>query len=506
MNVVNRVIFNTVVLYAKMLITIGISLYSTRLVLNSLGVLDFGIFNLIAGIIAMLSFLNTAMTVSTQRYLSYNQGAKSVEMQKKVFTNSWILHIIIGLIVFFLLEIACPFLFNGFLNIPEERIGIAKTVYLYMSIAVFFTILAVPFTASLNAHENMLWIAIVNIFETILKLAIALSLMYFIQKQRLAIYGLLMAVLHFVTFLLYAGFCLKKYEECNIKNYRIDKPLIRELSIFAGWSLFGALCGVVRTQGLAILLNIFYGTVINAAYGIANQISGHMKFFSATLLRVLNPQIMKSEGMKNRQRMLRLSMMASKFGFFLLAFIAIPCIFEMPILLKIWLKNVPENTVIFSSLILVAMMTNQLTIGLQSAIQATGNIKIYQSVVGSILLFNLPVAYILLKTGLSAYTALISFICIEFIACMSRLFFLKKLVGLSIREYSEKVFLKEIIPIVMSILTCWLITHYCTFEFRFLLTGAVSVLVFAIFIYIAGLCDDEKLLISNFLRKVTKRI
>jgi O-antigen/teichoic acid export membrane protein len=496
-----RVIMNTGILYAKMLVTMGISLYSARLVLNALGASDYGIFNLIAGVIAMLSFLNAAMTTSTQRYLSFHQGTCNFEMQKKIFTNSWILHIAIGIIVVILLLAFVPFLFGGFLNIPLDRISTAKTVYYFMSVSVFFTIISVPFTASLNAHENMLWIAIVNIIESIFKLGIALSLLWFIQPERLAVYGVLMAVLSLTIFLIYAAYCLKRYNECSVKNYQIDKPLIKELGGFAGWNLFGAACSVGQTQGLAIILNSFFGTIINAAYGIAVQVSGQLQFFSQTMLRALNPQIMKSEGMNDRQRMLRLSMMASKFGFFLSAFIAIPCIFEMPAILKIWLKEVPEYTVIFCSLILISTLTNQLTIGLQSAIQATGKIKIYQSVVGSILLLNLPVAYILLKTGFPPYSVLGSAITIELMACCFRLLFLKIQTQMSITKYLERVILKAMIPLTSIIVACCLITNNFSFEYRFVVTCVISATIFVISIYFTGMCRDEKMLLKNMLKK-----
>ncbi|GHT07364.1 hypothetical protein FACS189432_02470 [Bacteroidia bacterium] len=483
----------------------GITLYSTRLVLNTLGASDYGIFDLIAGVIAMLSFLNVAMTVSTQRYLSFHQGKGDFETQKKIFTNSWILHIGIGLIIAVALFALSPFLFNGFLNIPIDRISTAKAVYYFMAASIFFTIISVPFTASLNAHENMLWIAVVNIIESILKLAIAISLAYFIQTERLMVYGSLMAGLSIISFLLYATYCLKKYRECSVKDYQMDKPLMKELASFSSWNLFGALGSVGRTQGIAVLLNIFFGTIVNAAYGIANQIAGQMNFFSATMLRALNPQIMKSEGMGDRQRMLRLSMMASKFGFFLLAVIAIPCLFEMPAILKLWLKNVPDYATVFCSLILIGTLVNQLTIGLPSTVQATGKIKIYQIVVGSIWLFNVPVAYILLKNGLSAYSVLVSFVCIEFLACSFRLFFAKKIANLSIREYFNRVFLKEIIPVTLSVVVCFFIVYFIHSDFRFLLTITVSVIILCTGIYLFGLCKDEKLLINSMVRKFDKQ-
>ncbi|MDR3060373.1 MAG: hypothetical protein LBU84_19830 [Prevotella sp.] len=497
-----KVVFNTGILYAKMLITMGISLYSVRLVLNALGVVDYGVFNLIAGVIAMLSFLNGAMTTSTQRYLSFHQGTGDFEMQKKIFTNSWILHIGIGLIVVVLLLILTPLLFNGFLNIPTDRIPTAKAVYYFMTASVFFTIISVPFTASLNAHENMLWIAIVTFVESFLKLGIAISLVCFVQTERLLYYGLLMAGLSIVSFTLYATFCLEKYKECTVNDYIIDKPLMEELLSFSGWNLFGAFAGVGRNQGLAILLNVFFGTVVNAAYGIANQVASQLQFFSAAMLHALNPQIMKSEGDGDHNRMLRLSMMASKFGFFLVAIIAIPCIFEMPAILKVWLKNVPENTVVFCSLILTGTLIAQLTIGLQSSFQAIGKIKKYQIVVGSIIMSNIPIAYILLKFNLHPYIVFITYIILEIIASFARLFLIKEITSLSTIEYINKVYFKTIIPIISSVSICFCMIFFVHIGFRFLITIFLSIIVFSITMYVFGLSNDEKQIIDIMMEKI----
>jgi len=497
-----RVVFNTFVLYAKMLITMVISLYSARLILDALGASDYGIFNLIGGVIFMLSFLNSAMSVSTQRYLSFHQGSGDFNLLKKIFTNSWVLHIGIGVVVVLVLLAFVPFLFHGFLNIPADRIPTAKVVYYFMTASMFFAILTVPFAALLNAHENMLWIAVVNIIDSVLKLAVALSLVCFFQSERLPIYGLLTACLSLATFLMYAIYCLKRYNECSVKKYQIDKPLIKELSSFAGWNLFGALCSVGRSQGLAVILNVFLGTIVNAAYGIANNVSSQLSFFSQMMLKAINPQIAISEGMNDRQRMLRITMMACKFGFFLEAFIAIPVIFEMPEILRFWLKSVPENTVIFCILIIIASLASQLTVGLPSAVQAIGKIKAYQTVVGSIILFNLPIAYILLKTGFPAYSIIMSVIFIELVAGISRLLFIRKLGDLSIWVYFKRVFLKEIIPLLTTIVTCWIITESFDFNFRFLLTGIISTITFAVSIYFTGLCEDEKVLVNTLIRNV----
>lgn len=501
-----RVVINTLILYIKMLITIGISLYSTRLILISLGTIDYGIFSLIGGIIIMLSFLNTAMTTSTQRYLSFYQGKNDYLMQRKVFFNSLVLHIFLALIIIILLELSFLFIFDNVLNIPLNRIISAKYLYHFMSLTVLLSVISVPFVATLNAHENMLWIAIVSIIESILKLLIAFSLSLFNENDRLQTYGFLLMLLGLIIFLIYAVYCIKKYKECVFDIKYINKNCIKELTSFAGWNLFGALCSLGRTQGIAVLLNIFFGTRLNATYGIANQIAGNMSFFSVTLLRALNPQIMKSEGCDDRKRMLRLSMIASKFGFFLLAFIAIPSIFEMSGILKIWLKDIPIYSVYFCSLMLIGLLINQLTIGLQSAIQATGKIKIYQALVGSILLLNLPISYFFFKMNFSVYSVLIIYIIIELIACALRLLLLNKIAGLSLIEYFNKVFLKEFFPTLTLLIVCYIITNYITFSvIRIFLTFILSICVFVISIYFTGLCSDEKLLIDRILVKIYSR-
>ncbi|WP_254412298.1 hypothetical protein [Dyadobacter diqingensis] len=504
MQAVRKVAINTGILYGRMLLTMAIALYSTRLVLNALGSIDYGIFNLIAGVIAMLSFLNTAMTASTQRFLSFYQGKNDSIKQKSVFSNSLILHLVIGVVIVLSLEIIGLFLFEGFLNIPENRLGTAKIVYHFMSATVFFTVISVPFTGTLNARENMAVLASVSVIEALSKLSIAILLL-FLTKDKLEIFGLLTASVSVLSFILYSSYCLFKYQECSISNlFKTDPILLKELTSFAGWNLFGTLCSLGRTQGLAIMLNIFFGAVVNAAYGIANQVSGQLNFFSYTLLQALNPQIMKSEGANDRQRMLRLSMIASKFGFFSLAIVAIPCMFEMKAILEFWLKEVPDHTLIFCNLILAGTLINQLTIGLQSAIQATGRIKIYQSVVGSIILLNLPIAYILLKLGYPAYMALVSFSLIELIACGFRLYFLNQIAGLSISEYFKSVILREIVPVSSAILACLLVNLYSQFQYRFFLTGITSSTVFILSILLTGLEQNERNMIGSILRRFVK--
>lgn len=478
-----------------------ILLYSTRIVLNALGNSDYGIFNLLAGIIAMLSFLNAALSTSTQRYISFHQGKKDKLMQQKVFATSVFLHLIIGVIIVISIELAGIALLNGFLNIPPDRIPAAKTIYHFMSVTIFFTVAAAPFNALLMAYEDMIWVAIISIIETLLKLFIAFLLLY-VKGDKLIVYGILTAGISLVLFILFFAVCYNKYKECRASRpENVDLKLMKELSGFAGWNLFGTVCFLARTQGTAVMLNLFFGTLVNAAYGIANQVSAQFNFFSATLLRAMNPQIMKSEGANDRKRMLRIAMMASKFGFFLIAIFAIPCIFEMKAILTVWLKQVPDYTVVFCNLTLITVLVNQLTIGVQSAVQATGQIKLYQVVVGSIILFTLPLGYLLLKLGYAPYFVLIAASITELTGCILRLYFLKRITGLPLSDHIDRVFSKEIIPVVISIVTCLAITYFFSGSYRFLVTIAASGLMFIVAIYFTGLCADERLMMNSLIAK-----
>lgn len=506
MHSAKRVVVNTFISYGRMFLTMSASLFSTRILLNSLGSIDYGIFNLVAGIIAMLSFLNVAMATSTQRYLSYNQGSNDLIKQRNIFSNSFLLHLIIGLVVCFSLEIVGFFLFNGFLNIPLNRIETAKLVYHFMGGTVFFTIVSVPFIAIINAKENMLVIAIINIIESLLKLSIAIYLSASLF-DRLSTYGVLIGLLSIVITTIYILFCFRNYDECTVHNlFKSDKELLKQLLSFAGWNLFGTVCFLGRTQGLAVLLNIFFGTIVNTAYGIANQVSSQMTLFSVTMMQSLNPQIMKSEGANDRERMLNLTMLASKFSFFLLAFIAVPCIIEMQSILTFWLKKIPENCIIFCDLILIASLVSQFTIGIQSGLQAIGDIKKYQFVVGLLILMNIPIAYGLLKIGFPSYSILISYIIIELIACIVRLYFIKKLGGLSLSTYFNKVILKIFFPFIILVFVSLLIRYSFEFNYRFFLTAFISSTIFFTSIYYVGLCDDEKSFVDFYLKdKLFKR-
>ncbi|MFT7237022.1 MAG: O-antigen/teichoic acid export membrane protein [Cyclobacteriaceae bacterium] len=494
-----KVVLNTVISYVKIGMTMLITLFTTRYALDALGVTDYGLYNLIAGIVALLAFFNSALTVSTQRYLSFNQGMSGISLQKEVFQSSLILHVIIGLVIVGIMELAGLVIFDGFLNIPTDKIDTAIYIYHFLAVSILFTVLATPFTASINAHEELHWIALVNIGEVLIKLGIALTL-YYVEEDRLLVYGILIPSISILIFFIYALIGFKRYQECSLTEFRhINFSKMKEMSAYAGWNLFGSMAGLARSQGIAVMFNLFYGIGINAAYAICIQVELKVRFLSASLMQVLNPQIMKSEGAGDRERMLQLSMMASKFGFFLVAIVSIPMIFEMEEVLGVWLKEIPDFTVVFCQLTLLATLFNQLTVGLQSALQATGRIRKYLSVVGSLILLNLPIAYGLLAYGSAPQTVLVSFVLIELAASLLRIYFINSVANLSYMTFYKRVIRREILPTLASIGVCWGIIINIDLEYRFLLTGFMSTVTFVFFAYFFGLENKEKTVINKLI-------
>jgi O-antigen/teichoic acid export membrane protein len=398
-----RVVMNTGILYAKMGITMFISLYTTRLILNSLGASDFGIFNIVGGAIAMLGFLNAAMAGATQRFMSYAEGEGNKDKQKNIFNISVILHFGIAVLLGIVLLGAGYFFFNGILNIPEERMYAARMIYYFMIVSTMFTVMTVPYDAVLNAHENMLYYAIVGIIESVLKLAVALIVVYTLS-DKLIIYGALMAGISLLVMIIMRVYCHGKYEECVFSPRKYyDKALMKEMSGFAGWNFIGSMSSLGGNYGNSIIVNHFFGAKLNAAIGVGNQLQGQLLAFANNMIKALNPLIVKKEGEGERSQMIRYSLVGCKYAFLLFAFFAIPFLIETPLLLKLWLKQVPEWTVLFLRLMLIRTLLEQLTIFLGTSISAHGNIKLANIFSLLFNLLSLPVLYILFKLNYPAY-------------------------------------------------------------------------------------------------------
>ncbi|MFK5938703.1 MAG: MATE family efflux transporter [Sulfurimonas sp.] len=487
-------------------ITVFSSLYATRLVLNALGASDFGIFALVAGLISMLVFLNSAMTVSSQRFMSFAKGKNDEDEEKNVFSISVILHILIAFIIVALLESIGPFLFNGLLNIDITRIETAKILYQFMILGTIFTILSVPYDAVINANEDMFFIAILGIFESLLKLFIALYITE-IQNDKLMVYGYLMASVIGILLLIKGFYSHKKYKEVhfNIKKH-FNKILFKRMYSFAGYTLIGISTQMITSYGQGIVLNIFFGTIVNTAQGIAAQINGQLGAFALTMSKALNPMIVKSEGAGNRELMLKASFIGSRIAFYLLILFYIPVILEMPTIFKYWLVHVPEYTIVFATLLLVRSLIEELYITLSTAIFSVGNVKHFQIYNSVLNLLPLPIAYMFFSFGFKPYIIYIIFIFYALLQGSIYIYFAKKECGMSIRLYFKEVVIKSVIPFIL-IFAIVSVPHFFILNdfYRLLSVIVVNFVVFSFVIWNIGLSAIEKEFVLQLILRMKKR-
>ncbi len=442
----NRVVKNTGYLYLRLGLSMFISLWTTRIVLNALGANDFGIYNVVGGAIGMLGFLNASMTVATQRFMNYHKGAGNMEKCKEVFNASILLHFILSVVLVVCLILLGWLFFYVILNIPGDRINAAYVVYGCLIISTAFTVMTVPYDATLNAHENMRYYAIVGVLESLLKLAVAFIVVY-VLTDKLVAYGILMACIPLITLTIMRVYCHQKYEECHVSSPRnLNKDLMKEMSRFAGWNFLTSVSSVFTQYGLGLLLNHFYGALLNAAQAIANQLSGMLMAFCNSMLKALSPVITKSVGGGQQQKAILATLLGNKYSYILLAVFAIPCMMEMPIVLKVWIKNIPEWCILFCQLQLFRSIFEQLFITLKTAIAAQGNIKNI-SIVNCILnILPFALTYIMFANGYAPYMMYIAWIlCYSLGGGMAMVYFSKKQCDISYALYFRMVFLPCIV-------------------------------------------------------------
>lgn len=502
-----RILKNTVFLYVKMGITVFISLYTTRLVLNALGASDFGVFGVVGGVITMLGFLNGAMSSATQRYMSYSQGEGDNERQRYIFNNSLILHWGIAIVVGLFLELAALLFFNSILNIEPSRIDAAKWIYHFMVVSTMFTIISVPYDAAINAHENMFYYSIVGILESVLKLVIALYVVYTLY-DKLITYGLLMALLSIFLLIIKQAYCQIKYDECKyrISGY-VSKKVIRELTGFAGWNFVSTAGTLLGNCGGNVVVNHYFGTSINAAQNVGSQLRGQMMAFSNNMLKALTPVIVKKEGEGDRFAMLKFSLTGSKLSFLMFALLAIPFIVETPFILKVWLKNVPDWTVCFSRFQIVIALMEQLTITLGTTIAATGKIKEISIFSGFARFVPLIIYVFVFSFGGEPYWLyIIILINFGFILNGYTIYQCKKHCNLSMRMFCNSVLYPccfcSVLSLIIGSIPVVLMEESWM---RFIISSCMTLSSYLLAIYYVGFNGEEKIIINSLLRKIFKR-
>lgn len=448
-NTVNnkRIAKNTMFLYIRMLFIMAISLYTSRVVLNTLGVVDYGLYNVVGGIVTMFTFLNNAMVTSTQRYLTFELGRGDFERLKVVFTTSVQIHVIISLIVTILGETVGLWLFYNKMVIPEGRVTAALWVFHLSIVSMVISVMSVPYNAVLVSHEKMDAFAMISVVEVILKLLIV-YLLTISDFDKLVLYAILIAFVNLLIRIVYTRYSHKHFHETRL-IHSLDISLIKEMGSFAGWNVWGNLAGTLSRTGVNLLLNMFFGPSVNAARAVAVQVESAIDHFSSSFLMAVNPQITKKYAQGERKDMHKLIFKASKFAFFLLFTLSLPIMMETEVILNIWLKNPPDYSVIFLRLLLCVVMIDTITRPLMTAAAATGDIKRYQIVVGGVILLIVPVAYIVLKLGGDPVSVYLVHLTVCVAAFMARLIVIRPMIGLSIKEFIS-VTLMRILSVMLA--------------------------------------------------------
>ncbi|WP_029904691.1 lipopolysaccharide biosynthesis protein, partial [Prevotella sp. 10(H)] len=486
-----RIAKNTVFLYIRQLVIIVVSLYTSRVVINTLGIEDFGIYNIVGGIVVLFSFLNGAMSSATQRFLNFELGKNNLDGVKRIFSISMTSYILIAFIVIILAETIGLWFLNTQINIPEDRIVAANWVYQFSLLTFCANLIRVPYNATIIAYERMNFYAYTSIVEAVLKLGVVFLLMKS-EFDRLIFYAFLIFVVTLLVALYYRIYCGRNFETARYKVLW-DKKLFGQIMSFSGWSLFGSVANMGTQQGISIVLNLFYGVTINAAVGVANQVTNAIYNFISNFQTAFNPQIVKLYASDSKDDFLSLIFKASKLSYFLFIFISIPILICTDFILEKWLVIVPEYASEFCRLIILFLLIEAIGGPLWMSVQATGKIATYQIIMSVLIFLNLPISYIALKMGYSPSSVWVVRIIMNLIIYVFRIFYLKNKIQLLTLLYFKKVILRSIVVTLISLpIPFTIYSHMDASWFGFSATCAASFLISGLVIYYIGLNRTER--------------
>lgn len=499
-----RIAKNTLMLYFRQILIMLVSLYTVRVVLNVLGAEDYGIYNVVAGVVVLFSFVNNAMATSTQRFLNFYLGRNETEKVRETFSSSCIIHLGICIIFLLLAETIGLWFVKCKLNIPDNRHHVVIIVYQLAIISTIFNILRVPYNAVMIAYEKMDFFAYISILEVFLKLGIVFILKV-VPIDKLVIYSFLVAFVSFFILIIFKLCCNRKFDVAHFHKIN-DIELVKEIMTFSGWSLFGATASVCNTQGINLILNIFTNVTVNAAMGIANQVNTAVYSFVSNFQLAFNPQLVKSYAANENDYFEDLLMKASKFSYYLLFIIFIPLYFNVDFVLQMWLKNVPEYSVDFVKLILIWSLIETLNGPLYMAIGATGKIKVYQILIGIINLLNIPFAIIAFILKASPLSVLYIRIGLNVFALIFRLVISKKTFFLSMKKYIKQVLISVGFISVTSYLFTYIVGHFFHEKLSYFFGTCICGSIFnLLFIWVIGLSKNERFMILSKVKGKLKK-
>lgn len=483
-----------------MFLTMAVTLYTSRIVLNTLGIDDYGIYSIVGGVVALFGFFNAAMSSSTQRYLSFDIGQQDDEKLHKTFNSTFLIHIGIALLILLFAETIGLWYINNGLNVSQEKIITVNWVYQFSILTSLIGVIQVPFNALIIARERMNVFAMISVVDVVLKLIIVYILLI-VNYNKLIAYSILVFGVTFFVALAYRIYCYSNFQESKFKFFK-DKQYYKELLVYSGWNLFGNIATVAKGQGINLVLNVFFGTVVNAAYGITLQVQNAVSVFVNNFQLAVNPQIVKSYSQGDINRTHQLIFQSSKYSFFLMLIITLPILLNTEYILTLWLKTPPPYTVSFVQLCLVNVLIDCISGPLMVGAQATGKIKLYQIIIGTMIFFNLPFSYFFLKISNNFLYVYYVSIVISIFSLIFRLLFLKKILKFDIINFIKGVLAKIFL---VSISTLLIFSFIKLLDLNVVanivfLTGSTIILILFL-----GLNREEFLMVKNiFINKLKK--
>ncbi len=499
-----RIARNTALLYVRMIFVMAVTLYTSRVVLQALGVTDFGIYNVVGGVVAMFGFLNSAMAAAVQRYVSYELGAGVSERLHTIFCMALVIHVALVVITLILTGSVGGYLLYGYLNVSPDRFQAAFFVFGCSLLSLALTIIQVPYMAFIIANERMGVYAIVTIMETCLKLT-GVILLSFYQGDRLICYGLMILFINILVALSYRMYCVRKFSECRFSRLW-DKALFKEMFAYSGWSLFGGVASVIPPQGVNLLLNIFFGPAVNAARGVAYQVNSAVASLYSSFTQAVNPQIVKQYSGGNLAYMHQLIFRSCRYTFLLILLLAFPVLLETEQMLHIWLGVVPEHAVAFCRLVLVTTMIDSLAAPLIPAVQATGKIRGYQLIISCLLLLNLPLSYTALKITDIPESCFYVGVGVSALTTGARLLMCRRLISLSLRVFLNSVLLRIVPVVLISAIAFSIPASMPQGYVRLVISVLGGCLLTLLAIWLTGVTQDERALVIRKLNHIKSHI
>ena len=478
-------------LYFRMLFTMAVSLFTSRVVLNTLGVEDYGIYNVVGGVVSMFSIISGSLSAAISRFITVELAKGDADKLRKTFSASVTIQLILSLIIVVLIESIGVWFLNAKMVIPAERMDAANWVLQFSIVTFVINLISVPYNATIIAHEKMSAFAYISILEVVCKLVIV-YLLKISPIDRLVFYAILMCAVSVIIRLVYGYYCNRHFAECKF-SFRFDKDLLKRMFSFAGWNFIGASSAVLRDQGGNIIINLFGGPAVNAARGIAMQVNHAIVGFSNNFMTALNPQITKSYASGEQDYMMKLIFRGARFSFYMLLFLSLPVLANTHYILSLWLGIVPEHSVLFVRLALIFAMSESISSPLVTAMLATGKIRNYQIVVGGLQMLNLPISYVLLRIGCIPETVMMVAIGLSQCCLAARLVMLRTMIGLSAKKYLREVYLNVILVTTTAAVLPILVSVVLEESFlNFVIIVLISLITAAISIFYIGFNKNER--------------